>query len=126
MSNAYPPGTNPYRSPVGLSAAPLKATSGPWPQKMEYMRAYNFIFDNPNWLSNVALLAVVGLGMCIPGVNLVIQLFVLGYQFEVIDRLIATQGRQYVDFDFGRFADYLARGVWPFLVNLVVSFVLVP
>ena len=33
---------------------------------------------------------------------------------------------QFPDFDFNRFMEYLERGVWPFLAQLVVGFVMLP
>jgi len=50
----------------------------------------------------------------------------IGYQFEVIEALLAAQGGRYPDFSFDRFADYLVRGLWPFLVQLVASLVVAP
>src|SRR5205823_5265457 len=53
-------------------------------------------------------------------------ILMLGYLFEIIDSLLRSPAKPYPDFDFNRFGDYLLRGVWPFLVELIVSFVLVP
>lgn len=84
------------------------------------MYSYSQIFQNPNWFVNLLLLCVLAF---IPIVN---QLVLLGYQYEIIEVLHRRRRGVYPDFDFGRFADYLMRGVWPFLVNLIASFVLVP
>jgi len=90
------------------------------------MRAYNYIFENPAWMTTVLSLAVVFLFAMIPGVGILLQLLFLGYQFEIIDWLLKSQGRQYPTFELGRLADYLSRGLWPFLVSLVCSVVLFP
>src|SRR6476620_925070 len=125
MSYPPPPGSNPYASPAAFSAAPAMPV-GPWQTQMEYMRAYNYIFEDPNWMTSVLLLAVICLGAMIPGVGIVLQLLFYGYMFEIIDWLLKSQGRQYPSFDFGRFGDYFGRGVWPFLVGLICSIVLFP
>jgi len=99
---------------------------GPGQSAMEYMRAYHYIFENPNWMTTVLYIGLLSLAGIIPGVGIILQLFFLGYQFEVLEALLRTRGTKYPDFDFGRIGEYLGRGVWPFLVNLVVAFVLLP
>jgi len=94
--------------------------------RMEYMRSYQYIFENPDWIKTVLFLGLLYIAAAIPMVGLVIQVLYLGFQFEVIEWLLRTQGRQYPTFDFNRFGDYLGRGIWPFLANLVASFVLFP
>jgi hypothetical protein len=91
---------------------------------MEYMRAYNYVFENPNWGMNLfwGFLCLVST-ILIPVIG---QLIFLGYMFEVIDGLLANRGGRYPDFDINRFGDYLARSLWPFLVKLVVAVVAVP
>jgi hypothetical protein len=91
---------------------------------MQYMRSYNYIFENPNWLMNV-----VWGGLCflsatvIPYVG---QLVYLGYQIEVLEALTLNRGTRYPDFDINRFGDYLGRSIWPFLAALVAGLVMVP
>src|SRR5262245_28248178 len=130
MSYPGPPDPNPYASPVPPPVAspvamPVTA-GGPRQDSMDYMRAYNYVFENPNWLTNLLLLALCSLCLMIPVVGIVVQLVVLGYQFETVDLLLKSHGRQYPDFDFGRIGDYLVRGLWPFLVSLIATFVLLP
>ena len=122
---SIPNSPNPYAASTAVP--PAKAVDVIAGQsRLEYMRAYNYIFENPNWLTTVLFLALVALAMTIPGVNILVQLLVFGYQFEAIDWLLRTQGRQYPDFDFGRFGDYLSRGIWPFLINLIVTIIFFP
>src|SRR5262245_61603936 len=118
-----PPGPNPYASPMPTGPA---FPAGTGQTNIEYMRAYNYIFENPTWMTTVLCLGVCCIAAIIPGVGILLNLLFLGYQFEVIDSLMRTQGRQYPTFDFGRFGDYLGRGVWPFLVNIIASLVLLP
>ncbi len=120
-----PSGPNPYASPP--FAAPVTSFATVASQsRMEYMRSYQYIFENPDWLKNVLFLGLLYIAAVIPGVNLLIQVVYLGFQFEIIESLLKSQGRQYPNFDFGRFGDYLGRGIWPFLANMVASFVIIP
>jgi hypothetical protein len=113
---------------------------------MRYWQSYRFVFNKPNWLTNLLLTSVC---LLIPIVG---QIVLIGYLFEVIDALLHRSpfegGRtvddsddaadseqvmdalpanddypsaQYPDFVFNRFADYLMRGVWPFLVRLIIG-----
>jgi hypothetical protein len=88
------------------------------------MRALNYVFENPNWIANAiwAFLCFF-VAQLIP---IVPQMLLTGYQFEIIEGLLATGGRRYPDFDTNRLADYLSRGVWPVLAALVVSLAWTP
>ena len=126
MSTPFASGPNPYASPIMPAAPPPIVPLGPLPTSMEYLRSYGFIFENPNWLSTVLLLALCWLIAFIPGIGIIVNLVFLGYQFEVVDWLLRTHGQQYPGFDFGRLGDYVMRGLWPFLVYLVAVFVALP
>jgi hypothetical protein len=54
------------------------------------------------------------------------MMLMLGYLFEVVDALVASQGTRYPLFDINRYGDYFLRGVWPLLASLVASLVLIP
>lgn len=86
---------------------------------MQYMRAYQFIMDKKNWFMNI-LMGVVCSMIPVIG-NIVFD----GYLFEVIESLHRDPERkEYPDFDFNRFTKYLMRGVWPFLVNLILGLII--
>jgi hypothetical protein len=87
---------------------------------MQYFRAYQYAFDHPKWGLNLLL---AGLCMMIPVVGPIV---LSGWLFEVIAAMHRRGERDFPAFDFGRFVPYLSRGVWPFLVQLVVSLLLVP
>jgi len=111
--------TNPFAAPQVSPYAPLPATPAYKPiDRLQYLRMYQYIFENPNWVTNVLLAAV----CCV--IPVIGPLVVLGYQYEIVIALLMTGGRRYPDFDFNRFADLLMRGLWPFLVQLVASLVL--
>ncbi|MEX2286328.1 MAG: DUF4013 domain-containing protein [Planctomycetaceae bacterium] len=97
---------------------------GPGLVEMRYLDAYRFIFQSPKWLTNVLLS---GVCMLVAGIiPIVPQLVLMGYQFEIIEALHRRPNQMYPDFDLNRLADYLTRGMWPFLVTFVASFVLIP
>lgn len=89
------------------------------PFQFEYLRSYNYIFENPNGMMNVlwGFLCILSSAL-IPVLG---QLVFMGYQFEVCEALIHARGTRYPDFDINRFADYLGRSIWPFLVSLILA-----
>ncbi len=102
--------------------APTPAIAGP--SRMEYMRAYHYIFENPNWLTNSLWLALaVLIAGVVPGIGVLVYIPLLGYAFEVFDSLLASGGRRYPDVDMNRLERYFYRGVWPFLVGMIVTMV---
>lgn len=109
MSSGDP---NPYAG-TSMSAPPK-------PGRMQYMQSINYITESPKWLMNLLCL---GLCMVIPVVG---PLVMLGYQYEIIESLHVRPGSRYPDFDFNRFVDYLVRGLWPFLIGLIVGLIMFP
>ena len=87
---------------------------------MQYLRAYEYVFENPKWLKNVLLCTVCAI---IPVVGMIV---LMGYLCDVFDALRRREATGYPDFDFGRFGEYLTRGVWVFLVAFVVSLASLP
>ncbi|MBW8884170.1 MAG: DUF4013 domain-containing protein [Planctomycetia bacterium] len=116
MSYSDPAGA--YSSPSAYPAS--SAPDGKPAGGMDYMRMFMYIFQNPNWMMTVLFLAVCRM---IPVIG---ALITAGYQFEVVIGQLNTGGARYPDFDWGKFVDYLMRGLWPFLVGLVCSLVLSP
>lgn len=114
---SYPDANNPFASPQvpkEVPVAPLPAG----PVQMEYLRSYNYIFENPNWMMNVlwGFLCILSSAL----VPVIGQLLFMGYQYEVIEALCLNRGSRYPDFDINRFTEYLGRSIWPFLVSLIV------
>lgn len=86
---------------------------------MHYLRSIKYIFEHKEWVTNVLMVLVCAL------IPIIGQLLLLGYMFELIEFWRANPGvKDYPKFDFNRFTPYLKRGVWPFLVNLVLGTVL--
>jgi hypothetical protein len=80
---------------------------------MQYLRSYQYVFDSPNWFSNLLM------GILCQIIPVIGPLTFMGYQYEVIEELHLSRGGRYPDFTFNRFTSYLTRGVWPFLVQLL-------
>jgi hypothetical protein len=92
--------------------------------KLDYLRTIKFIFENPNWLLNVLWSFLCQLvAQVIP---ILPQMVSTGYQFEVLDGLLASRGARYPDFNINRLGDYLIRGVWPILAALIVALIWTP
>jgi hypothetical protein len=84
---------------------------------MEYFKAYQYIFSSPKWAMNLLAGSVAVL------VPIVGPMVLLGYEFDIIEAMHLHGEDRYPDFDFDRLMDYLMRGLWVFLVALVVGMV---
>jgi len=87
---------------------------------MNYMRGFQYIREREKWVTNVLLGAVC---LLIPIIG---QIVFVGYMFDVIEALHKDpEHKNYPDFDFNRFTDFLSRGIWPwlaeFLFGLIIS-----
>jgi len=88
---------------------------------MDYKSPYTYFFSKPStgttnvlWGSlaffSASLIPVVG------------QVMWLGYQAEVLDELERDpEIRRHSDFTFDRFSEYLSRGIWVFLMQLIAG-----
>jgi hypothetical protein len=84
----------------------------------QFGAAFNYVLQRPGGFTNMLLLTVCEL---IPAIGPIVS---LGYRSEVAEALDRDPDlRRYPKFTFDRFIEYLMRGVWPFLVTLVVAFV---
>ena len=87
---------------------------------MDYLGSYKFLFRRPDWLTNGALVMVCNL------IPIVGPMVIMGYFHEIFLLQLRNPEADYPRFNFSRFTDYLVRGLYPFLVMMVASFVLVP
>ncbi|QDU96722.1 DUF4013 domain-containing protein [Lignipirellula cremea] len=121
---------DPYASPQdhfgGAKPAPAgKGMMGdgsqpPHAMQMDYMRCWTILFERPNGFGLVCILGAVGL--FIPYIG---QVVVIGYAIDACEAIRRGVRRDFCDFDFGRFGEYLLRGLWPMLVALIVMFPIV-
>lgn len=111
---------NPYStSETGYSGPTWADEKG-----LEYSQAYRFVFENSNWVANVLLICVCNLiGGFVP---ILPGLVLIGYQCEVLEGLLVRPNQSYPDFKVERTMDYLIRGVWPFVIGLLASIVMIP
>ena len=82
---------------------------------MNYIAALTDFFKSPKWMMNLLLGGVCCL-VPVLGWIVVAGWLVIGFWGREDDRV-----ETFPDFDFGNLGKYLERGVWPFLVMLVVS-----
>jgi hypothetical protein len=108
-----------YDPPQFPTVEPKPGKDGGAEPRMQYLRVFNYLFEHPNWMMTLLLLAVC---MFIPVIG---ALLCIGYQFVVAEALIRSRGQSFPEFDFNQFTAYLMRGLWPWLVSLIVSFVVV-
>ena len=113
---------------------------------MRYLQSYSFVFGSCNWTTNLLLASVCVLIPVIGPLILIGYLFevidvLLGRRPWPADKKSAyrsseaitvqpvapsttespTRASGYPDLTFDRLGEYLARGVWPFLVQFIVS-----
>ncbi|MDX1946821.1 MAG: DUF4013 domain-containing protein [Pirellulaceae bacterium] len=98
--------------PANLAAPPIR--------RIEFLTACRFVFTQPEWFKSALLLAVL---MFLPVLN---QIVIYGYAYEITELLHRRPRDPYLPVDFRRFAGYATRGVWPFVVSLMVQTCLVP
>ncbi len=86
---------------------------------MQYTKPFTYFVNKRNGFTNLLYCSVCVL---IPILGAII---LLGYRAEMAEDLDRDPDMQdYEDFDFNRFTEYLSRGVWPFLMQLIVSLVM--
>jgi hypothetical protein len=85
-----------------------------WGNTMHYFEAYEFYFRSSKWWVNLLLGAV-----CIL-VPIAGPMVLMGWAFELLERS-PREWRPVSDFDVNRLGKYIGRGVWPFLVQLVIA-----
>jgi hypothetical protein len=85
---------------------------------MRYLASINYIFRAPNWLTILALGSV---SFLVPVLG---PLVLTGYLYELEEEMRRTGDERPRDIDFNRLVPYLMRGVWPFLITMIVQMVL--
>lgn len=86
---------------------------------MRYFRMVSYVFDHPQWGMTLLLATVC---QFIPVIG---NILLMGYQYDIVEQLHRGR-RRYPEFNFDNFVPYLYRGLWPFLVSLVVGLCLMP
>lgn len=112
---------NPFASPAGGHEPQYHGSGNVQPRSsVDYLEIFSKVFEHPNWFVNILL---TGLVTCIPIIGAMV---VNGFGLVLVDERSTGRTNSYPDFDFNRFADYLIRGVWVFLVGLIVAVCMFP
>lgn len=84
--------------------------------RIRYLKSYYFIFDSQNWyLAVLASFLCVFVSQVIP----ILPYIVFGgYLLFVIESQLTAPEHPYPDFAFEKFADYLAKAIWSFLIGM--------
>src|SRR3954467_4838636 len=85
---------------------------------MNYTASVSDYFKIPKWMMNTLL---AGVCVFIPFIGPIV---IKGWLITGFWGRDDERPETFPDFDFGNFGKYLERGLWPFLVTLVTSFVL--
>ena len=101
-------------------AATAKEGPGVVGRRIEYLRSVRFVFEHPDWFKGLLLLAVF---MLIPVLS---QPMLFGYVYEVVEHLHRRLPGPYPVFEIRRFAAYMTRGIWCYLLVNLVATLLIP
>jgi Protein of unknown function (DUF4013) len=86
---------------------------------VQYLRAYKFPFDSPQWFANVGFVTLCLLTTSV--IPVVGQMLAVGYLYDVLEAMHhQASDRPYPDFRWERFVAYLVRGALIFLVQFLV------
>jgi hypothetical protein len=117
---SYGESPNPYSSP-GASVYGPAATPIPKFSQLQYMQAFKYVMESPNWMMNLLFGALALLSQSV--IPILGPLVYMGYTYEIIDHLHRKRTMPYPDFTFDRFSEYLARGVPPFVATLIFGLI---
>lgn len=88
---------------------------------MEFQLAFRYIIDRSGGFTNLLLITV---SQLIPAIG---PILLLGYRAEVATALDRDPDlRRHPKFNFDRFVEYLTRGIWPFLISLILVLPMIP
>jgi hypothetical protein len=106
---------DPYASPKppAAEAPPSSDVS------IGYMEAIRFPFQGPHAWMNILLISVANF------VPVIGPIVVSGFIYDTFEALFRQKRTYAPPFDFDRLSEYLMRGVWLFLVQMIVSFIFV-
>ena len=99
---------------------PAKTPDSAVGRRIEYLRSVRYVFEHPEWFKGLLLLAVCTL---IPVLS---QPMLFGYVYEVVEYLHRKLPGAYPVFDVRRFAIYVTRGIWCYLLVQLAATLLIP
>ncbi len=86
--------------------------------KSSPIRAFQAVFDSPNWVGNLLWLSLAFVAQCV----FIGQIGLFGYGSELLLTRAGRPENMSPDIDSNRLGDYISAGLWPFVVSLVVQF----
>lgn len=93
--------------------------------RLRFVEAFTWMFESPIWLKQTAIGAV-ALNFPLFPLPILAQIVALGYLFGCLEDELRQPRFGYADFDLKRFSEYLIRGVFPWLVNFIMTIVGIP
>ena len=105
---------SPYEPPTGGADGRLIPARSELAQ-VSVVDSVRFVFEDDEWKTNVLIGTVLTL---IPVIGPIV---LAGWLCEIHQRLVRGHPRTAPKLDFSDLGHYLGRGVWPFLVQLVMS-----
>ena len=99
---------------------PVKTPDSAVGRRIEFLRSVRYVFEHPEWFKGLLLLAVF---MLIPVLS---QPMLFGYVYEVVEHRHRKLPGPYPLFDIRRFAAYVTRGIWCYLLVNLMATLLIP
>jgi hypothetical protein len=114
----FDPYSTPKQNTADLQPAMVDASNFHPIRSLDFVRLVKSPFASPNWFVNLVWMFVCELlAMFVIG-----QLIHLGYAGQVAIARSGGRDRVWPDFEIDRFGDYLLRGLWPFLWQMILAF----
>ncbi len=123
MSTPTPGGELPIVEQPPLAPAEIVAQSKSGPSssgQIQYLDSLRYVFAHPDWFKNLLVFALFGL---IPVLNTAL---VFGYLYEIAEHRHRRLAGPYPLFEVRRFAVYITRGIWCFLLMNILQVILLP
>ncbi len=89
------------------------------PFKSSPVQAIQAVVSSANWVGNLLWLSLAVLASSI----FVGQIAIFGYGVELLERRAGRPENPSEDIDSERIGDYITKGIWPFLVHMVVQLI---
>ncbi len=88
--------------------------------RLQYIHSYTYVFESNEGFLNLALVSVCTF------IPIIGPIVVAGYQYDIVAGLHTRPKQTYPEFDFGRFGEYLGRGIWKFLADMIGQMFIAP
>jgi hypothetical protein len=110
-----PSALDPAPAAAKPASAPPAASAG-----IQYLESFRYIFTHPEWFKNLIIFSVF---ILIPVLNLAI---LFGYLYEIVEHRHRRLPGPYPLFEVRRFARYVTRGIWCYLLGDIMQVIIAP